>query len=106
MNPSMEIVDSDLTAVAASDLPTLIAVGSPNCPACKMMASAVDEAAKAYKGRMRVARAQADKNARFLEMTGINKLPTFLIIKNKEEVDRLEGRVPNHIFNEFIERYA
>jgi len=64
------------------------------CGPCKLIAPLLDEIARGYDGRLKVAKLDVDQNPAKAEEYGVRSIPTLLFIKNGEVVDKLVGAVP------------
>jgi len=61
---------------------------------CRMMAPVVEELAKEYAGRVLVGKINVDENPATAERFQVYSIPTLIILKAGEEVDRIVGFVP------------
>lgn len=61
------------------------------CPPCRMQGPILDEVAAELGQRAKVAKVDTDKNKESAAKYGIRSLPTLLIFKDGEEVQRLVG---------------
>jgi len=77
--------------VVRSPVPVLLDVWAPWCAPCRMIAPAVEELAKEMAGRVRVAKLDADANPRTAARFKVGGLPTLLLLKGGQEVDRIVG---------------
>jgi thioredoxin-like negative regulator of GroEL len=59
----------------------------------RRMESLLAHLARKERGRLRVARIDADAQPEWVERLKITKIPTLILIKERRPVDRLEGRV-------------
>ncbi len=80
--------------VLESDLPVLVDFWAEWCGPCKMIEPHVLALAEAYAGRMRVARMDADANPNILMDLGILGIPTLILFKDGQPVERLTGYMP------------
>jgi len=83
--------DTFETEVVQSDLPVLVDFWGPKCGPCLALKPAVEELAESYGGKLKLAMIDASKNKRLCLNLKVLGLPTFLLYKDGEEVDRLKG---------------
>jgi len=79
----------------------LVDCWAPWCGPCRMVAPILDHLASQYAGRLKVAKLNVDENSLTASKYGIQSIPTMLLFKNGNQVDRLVGALPR----EEIERH-
>lgn len=80
--------------VLQSDLPVLVDFWAPWCRPCLAIATAVEELAKEYSGRMRVGKMNVDDNPQTPSTFGIRGIPTLILFKGGKVVNQVVGAVP------------
>lgn len=80
--------------VLNSSLPVLVDFWAEWCGPCKMIAPIVDEIATEYGDKLRVAKLDADENPDVLQNYGIMGIPTLILFKDGEPVERITGFKP------------
>ena len=70
------------TEVLQSTLPVLVDYWAEWCGPCKAIAPVLEEVAKEYDGRLRVAKLDIDSNAATPPKYGIRGIPTLMLFKN------------------------
>jgi thioredoxin len=75
------------------------------CGPCRMIAPVVDELAKDYAERITVAKLNVDENPKTAEEFCVVSIPTLLIMKNGNEVDRIIGVCPKQVIEEKLQRH-
>jgi thioredoxin 1 len=74
------------------------------CPPCRHMAPLLEEAAQDYGPRLRVVPLDADANPRTMTRLGVRGLPTLLVYRDGEPVERIVGAVPRATLRERLDR--
>ena len=74
--------DSFEEQVLQSQLPVLVDYWAEWCGPCKMIAPALDQIAKEYAGRLKIAKLNIDENQATPPKYGIRGIPTLMIFKN------------------------
>lgn len=74
-----------------STLPVLLDFWAAWCGPCRMIAPVVDQIAKDLSGKIRVGKLNVDENQLTAARFRVQSIPTLLILKNGQEVDRLIG---------------
>ncbi|MGQ9568115.1 MAG: thioredoxin [Anaerolineae bacterium] len=80
--------------VLGAELPVLVDFWAPWCMPCRMLAPTVEEIAREYRGRLIVAKMNTDENPATPGKFGIMGIPTLILFKNGQEVDRVVGVRP------------
>jgi len=80
--------------VLKADLPTVVDFWAVWCGPCKMIAPALEEIADEYDGRLQVAKLDVDHNSQSAMQFGVMSIPTLILFKNGEAVERIVGYMP------------
>ena len=82
---------------------TLIVLFAHWCPKCNMMMPVVDEIEEVYKEQLEVARIDIEKETEIAKDYSIQIVPTFVIMKQGNEVMRMAGIIGEEILKKRIE---
>ena len=80
--------------VERSSLPVLLDMWAPWCGPCRMIAPVIEQLAGELAGRVKVGKLNTDENRRTQARFGVRSIPTLLVLKNGQEIDRLVGALP------------
>jgi thioredoxin 1 len=104
-NDVVTLQDSTFDAeVLKSELPVLVDFWAVWCGPCKAIAPAVDEIAREYKGKLKVAKLDIDSHQAVPQKYGIRSIPTLLVFKGGRVVDTILGAVPKAKLLESIKK--
>jgi thioredoxin 1 len=74
--------DTFESEVLESDLPVLVDYWAAWCGPCRMIAPVLDEVAADYRGRIKVAKLDVDKNQQTANRYNVRGIPTLMLFKN------------------------
>ncbi len=80
--------------VLKSPVPVLFFAFANWCPSCRAVIPVVEELAKEWKGRVRVAKINVDQNPMTANRFDILSVPTIIVFDNGVAKDRLTGAAP------------
>ena len=94
-----EVTDANWsTEVLGSDKPVLVDFWAAWCGPCRMLAPTVEQVAQKYQGKAKVVKINVDENVESPAKYGIRGIPTLILFKGGQEVDRHVG-VPQNAAN-------
>jgi len=95
MSKPVPITDETFEAeVIQSAVPVLVDFWAAWCVPCRMIAPILEEIAQEYDGQLKVAKVDVDQNIQMATQFGIRSIPTMILFKNGEAVERLVGSMP------------
>ncbi len=80
--------------VLKSDTPTLVDFWAVWCGPCRMVAPVVDEIAREQGGKLKVMKLDVDENQNTAMAYGVMSIPTLILFKNGQPVERIVGFRP------------
>jgi len=89
--------------VMRSNLPVLVDFWAPWCGPCKSIAPVIEELARDYEGRLKVAKLNVDENPVTPSRYGVRGIPNLLILKGGAVKEQLVGAVPKSRLVDAIE---
>jgi thioredoxin 1 len=90
--------------VLKSDVPVLVDFWAVWCGPCKAIAPTVEELAKQYKGKVKIAKMDVDEHQQVPQQYGIRSIPTLLLFKGGRVVDTIVGAVPKAKLEDSIKK--
>ena len=106
MSNALEVNDSNFEAeVKNSDMPVLVDFWAPWCGPCRKISPIIDDIATEYAGKVKVVKVNTDENMKLTQEFSISGIPSLLIFKNGEAVERLVGLMQKNQLVSNIEKY-
>jgi thioredoxin 1 len=80
--------------VLKATLPTVVDFWAVWCGPCKMIAPVLEEIANDYDGKLQVTKLDVDHNSQSAMQYGVMSIPTLILFKNGQAVERIVGFMP------------
>ena len=97
MGKTIELTDANFDQIVNTDKPVLVDFWAEWCGPCKMIGPVVEELAKDYDGKAVVAKLNVDENPQVTARYGVRSIPTLLVFKGGQIVDKQVGAVPKSV---------
>ena len=106
MGNAVAVTDQSFQAeVLDSQTPVLVDFWAEWCGPCRVIAPMVEEIAAEYKGKLKVAKIDVDESQNVASRYRIQSIPTLLVFKGGEEVDRVIGAVPKPMILSRVQKH-
>jgi thioredoxin 1 len=105
MGDVLEVTDDSFdTEIMSGELPAMVDFWAEWCGPCKMVGPVVEELASAYKGKIKIAKMDVDKNRKTPAKFGIRNIPTLILFKGGEVVNTIVGAQPKKSLEEELKK--
>jgi len=92
--------DSFEELLQGSELPILVDFYAPWCGPCQIMAGVLEQVSEQVKDKAQVVKINTDNYPALATQYKVSALPTLVLFKNGQPVDRIEGVMqPNQLFD-------
>ena len=103
----LELTDDNFEQeVTASDQPVLVDFWAEWCMPCRMLAPTIEELANDFAGRVKIAKMDTDANRDVPTKLGISAIPTVILFKGGQVVQKFVGVTPKQEFADELEKAA
>jgi thioredoxin 1 len=95
MSKPVEVKDATFQSeVIESDKPVLVDFWAEWCGPCHMIAPVLDEIAAEKSDQLKIAKVNVDENGQSAQQNGVTSIPTMVLFKNGQPVERIVGAQP------------
>ena len=102
---ALEIKDSNFEeTVLKSDKPVMVDFWAAWCGPCRMVGPIIDELSEEYDGKAIIGKIDIDSNQQYAAQFGVRNIPTVLVFKDGELVDRKVGVSSKNDYAEAIDK--
>lgn len=101
---AIEITDASFDEVVLkSDKPVVVDFWAAWCGPCRMVGPIIEELSHEYEGKAVVGKVDVDVHQQYAAKYGVRNIPTVLVFKDGEIVNRQVGVSPKRVYADAIE---
>ncbi len=104
-NTPLRVTDTDIDEHIKKYQTIVIDCWAPWCSPCRMVGPVIEDLAKEMQGKIVFGKLNVDENPQTSAKHQIMSIPTMLVFKNGELVDRLVGALPKDALKAKLETY-
>jgi thioredoxin 1 len=103
--PAIHFTDQDFDQkVLKSDKPVLVDFYAPWCGPCRLAAPVIDSLADKYQDKVVIGKVNIDQDQKYAEQFCVMSVPTIIVYKKGQEVERQVGFPGEQGFIDMIEK--
>ena len=101
---ALEITDANFEEVVLkSSQPVLVDFWAEWCGPCRMLGPIIEELSSDYDGKAVIGKVDVDSNQQYAAQFGVRNIPTVLIFKGGELVNRQVGVSQKNVYADYID---
>ncbi|MCF7809896.1 thioredoxin [bacterium] len=98
MTEEITLTEQDFDEVInKSDIPVLVDFWAPWCGPCRFIGPVISEIADEQQGKVKVGKLNVDDHPGIAQRFGITGIPTIMLFKNGNAVERMVGALPKNM---------
>ncbi len=106
MSNSIDITDATFESeVLGASMPVVVDFWAPWCGPCRKLGPVLDEVAEELNGKIKIVKINTDENLKTAKEYSISGLPSLLVFKSGQAVERLVGLMPKSSILSNIEKH-
>lgn len=106
MSSATSVNDANFdTEVLKSSTPVLVDFWAPWCGPCRAVAPTVDAISQEFAGKLKVVKINTDESGEVAMKYSVTSIPTLMVFKNGEMVDRVLGNRPKADLAAMVSRH-
>jgi len=107
MSNATPVTDANFeTEVLRAGTPVLVDFWAPWCGPCRAVAPTVEAIAQEFNGRLKVVKLNTDEEQEIAIKYGVGSIPTLMVFKNGEVVERIVGNRPKPELAAVVSRHV
>jgi thioredoxin 1 len=101
---ALELTDANFEEVVLkSSQPVLVDFWAEWCGPCRMLGPIIEELSSDYDGKAVIGKVDVDSNQQYAAQFGVRNIPTVLIFKDGELVNRQVGVSQKNVYADYID---
>ena len=101
---ALEITDANFEEVVLkSSKPVLVDFWAEWCGPCRMLGPIIEELSSDYDGKAVIGKVDVDSNQQYAAQFGVRNIPTVIIFKDGELVNRQVGVSQKNVYADYID---
>ena len=98
---TVKVTDSTLPSEVQDGI-TLVDFWAPWCGPCKMLGPVLEELAAEFAPKIKIAKLNIDENKVIASQLGIMSIPTMVLYKNGQPVEKIVGYQPKEVLKAYL----
>jgi thioredoxin 1 len=101
----LHITDANFEQTIKNNKLVLIDFWATWCGPCRALAPTITEIAKEYSGKVLIGKLDVDANPNTAERFQVFSIPTMIVFKDGQEIDRLVGLCPKNRITDTLQKH-